>query len=98
MSAETLTKARLAERIHDSVGLSKKESAEIIDEVFDLMRGALLSEEKLKITGFGNWIVRDKAARRGRNPQTNDSIIIARRRVLSFKPSPVLRVALNAKE
>ncbi len=98
MSADTLTKARLAERVHDSVGLSKKESAEIIDDVFDLMRGALLHDEKLKITGFGNWIVRDKAARRGRNPQTNDSIIIARRRVLSFKPSPVLRVALNAKE
>lgn len=98
MSADTLTKARLAERVHESVGLTKKESAEVVDQVFDIMNSALRNEDKLKITGFGNWIVRDKAARRGRNPQTNEAIIIARRRVLSFKPSPILRLALNPKE
>ena len=54
--------------------------------------------EKVKISGFGNFIVRDKAARRGRNPQTNEEIIIARRRVMTFKPSQVLRAALNEDE
>lgn len=95
MSDRTLTKARLVEQLNDSVGITKKEAGELVDTVFDLMREALQSGDKIKVSGFGNWIVRDKAARKGRNPQTNEPIIIARRRVLSFKPSQVLRAALN---
>ncbi len=95
MSQGTLTKARLVENLNDSIGITKKEAGEVVDDVFDLMRGALQSGDKIKISGFGNWLVKDKAARRGRNPQTNEAIVIARRRVLTFKPSQVLRAALN---
>lgn len=98
MSDGTLTKARLVEQINTSVGVTKKEAGDLVDDVFDLVREALEQGDKVKISGFGNWIVKDKAARRGRNPQTNDPIVIARRRVLTFKPSQVLRGALNGED
>ena len=75
--------------------MTKKEAGDLVDEVFGLMRDCLIDGEKVKISGFGNFVVRDKAARRGRNPQTSEEIIIARRRVLTFRPSQVLRTALN---
>jgi integration host factor subunit alpha len=93
--AETLTKAKLAELLHERVGVTKKEAGDLVDEVFGLMRDRLTDGEKVKISGFGNFVVRDKSARRGRNPQTNEEIIIARRRVLTFRPSAVLRATLN---
>jgi integration host factor subunit alpha len=93
--SDTLTKAKLVEHLHARVGVSKKEASEIVEEVFSIMRNALSSGEKVKISGFGNFLIRDKSARRGRNPQTNEEIIIARRRVLTFKPSQVLRTVLN---
>ena len=93
--AETLTKAKLAELLHHRVGVTKKEAGSLVDEVFGLMRDRLIDGEKVKISGFGNFVVRDKAARRGRNPQTSEEIIIARRRVLTFRPSQVLRSVLN---
>ena len=77
------------------MGVTKKEAGDLVDEVFGLMRDTLIDGEKVKISGFGNFVVRDKAARRGRNPQTSEEIIIARRRVLNFRPSQVLRSALN---
>ena len=92
---ETLTKARFADLLNARVGLTKKESAELVNAVFDIMCDSLVDGEKVKISGFGNFQVRDKTARKGRNPQTNEEIIIARRRVLTFKPSQVLRSALN---
>ena len=67
----------------------------MVDEVFGLMRDTLIGGDKVKISGFGNFVVRDKTARRRRNPQTSEEIIIARRRVLNFRPSQVLRSALN---
>lgn len=93
--AETLTKAKLAEHIHGRIGFTKKEAAELVDAVLDLVKDALDEGDKVKISGFGNFAVRDKAARRGRNPQTHESLIITRRRVLTFKPSAVLRAGLN---
>ena len=93
--AETLTKAKLADLLHERVGVTKKEAGDLVDEVFGLMRDTLTEGEKVKVSGFGNFVVRDKAARRGRNPQTNEEIIIARRRVLTFRPSAVLRATLN---
>jgi len=93
--AETLTKAKLAELLHERVGVTKKEAGDLVDEVFGLIRDTLIDGEKVKISGFGNFVVRDKAARRGRNPQTSEEIIIARRRVLNFRPSQVLRSSLN---
>ena len=93
--AETLTKAKLAELLHNRVGVTKKEAGDLVDELFGLMRDRLVDGEKVKISGFGNFVIRDKAARKGRNPQTAEEIIIARRRVLTFRPSQVLRTALN---
>ena len=90
-----MTKADLIEVIHDKVGLSKKESADIVELVFETMKQTLESSEKIKISGFGNFEVRNKNLRIGRNPRTGESIEISARRVLTFKPSQVLKAALN---
>ncbi len=90
-----MTKADLVETIYEKIGFSRKESAEIVDLVFDLMKETLESGEKIKISGFGNFLVRQKRSRKGRNPQTGEEIEISARRVLTFKPSQVLRKALN---
>jgi integration host factor subunit alpha len=91
-----MTKADLVETIYEKIGFSRKESAEIVDLVFDLMKETLESGQKIKISGFGNFLVRPKRSRKGRNPQTGSEIQITARRVLTFKPSQVLRKALNA--
>ncbi len=91
-----MTKADIVETIYEKVGFSRKESAEIVDLVFDLMKDTLETGDKIKISGFGNFIVREKRARKGRNPQTGQELQISARRVLTFKPSQVLRKALNA--
>jgi len=90
-----MTKADLVETIYEKIGFSRKESAEIVDLVFDLMKETLENGEKIKISGFGNFLVRQKRSRKGRNPQTGEEIEISARRVLTFKPSQVLRKALN---
>ncbi len=90
-----MTKADIVETIYGKVGFSRKESAEIVDLVFDLMKETLEAGNKIKISGFGNFIVREKRSRKGRNPQTGQEIQISARRVLTFKPSQVLRKALN---
>jgi integration host factor subunit alpha len=90
-----MTKADIVETIYEKVGFSRKESAEIVDLVFDLMKETLENGAKIKISGFGNFVVREKRSRKGRNPQTGDEIQISARRVLTFKPSQVLRKALN---
>lgn len=92
---ETLTKAVLSERIHERIGVTRKEAGELVDSVLLLMQDALVEGEKIKISNFGNFTVRDKAARRGRNPQTGEPLIITRRRVMTFKPSQRLRDAMN---
>ena len=94
-ATRTMTKADLVERIYENVGFSKKEAAEIVESVFEEMKQALETGDKIKISGFGNFVVRRKAARKGRNPQTNETIIISARKVLTFKPSQVLKAALN---
>jgi len=91
-----MTKADIVERIYEKVGFSKKESAEIVESVFDLIKSTLERGEKIKIAGFGNFVVKEKADRRGRNPQTGEEIIISARRILTFKPSQVLKAAINA--
>lgn len=94
-ATRTMTKADLVERIYENVGFSKKEAAEIVESVFEEMKQALQEGDKIKISGFGNFVVRRKAARKGRNPQTNETIVISSRKVLTFKPSQVLKAALN---
>ncbi len=90
-----MTKADIVETIYEKVGLSKRESARIVDMIFDIIKGELEDGENVKISGFGSFTVRDKNARRGRNPQTGKEITISARRVLSFKPSNVLRNLIN---
>jgi len=90
-----MTKADIIEQIYEKVGFSKKESAEIVELVFDTMKETLEKGEKIKISGFGNFVVRQKRPRIGRNPQTGEEIEITARRVLTFRPSQVLKAALN---
>lgn len=91
-----MTKADIIDRVCEQVGgFSKKEAADLVETVFDVMKATLESGEKIKISGFGNFVVRDKKPRPGRNPQTGTEIMIEARRVLTFKPSPVLKSALN---
>ncbi|MBR2980192.1 MAG: integration host factor subunit alpha [Myxococcaceae bacterium] len=90
-----MTKADIIERLYGQVGLSRKESGDVVELVFDAIKATLERGEKVKISGFGNFVVREKAARVGRNPQTGDAIEITARRVLSFRPSQVLKTALN---
>lgn len=92
---EFMTKADIVERVHQRIGLSKKESAEMVEMVFGIIKNTLESGDKIKIAGFGNFVVKQKADRRGRNPQTGEAITINARRILTFKPSQVLKSAIN---
>ncbi len=82
-----MTKADIIESVHERVGFSKKESAEIVELVFDQLKETLERGDKVKISGFGNFLVRFKKARVGRNPQTGKEIEISARRVLTFRPT-----------
>lgn len=94
-----MTKADIIERVYEKVGgFSKKEASEIVEAVFEVMKYSLKENKKIKISGFGNFVVRQKKERMGRNPQTGQPIVIAPRYVLSFKPSQVLKNALNSKQ
>ena len=75
-----------------------KESIDIVDQLFDILKETLEVGEKIKISGFGNFVVREKRPRKGRNPQTGEEMLISGRRIVTFKPSYVLRKALNKTE
>ncbi|HUI26558.1 MAG TPA: integration host factor subunit alpha [Candidatus Kryptonia bacterium] len=90
-----MTKSDIVERIYDRVGFSKKEASEVVESIFELIKGRLEQGEKVKISGFGNFVVHQKRPRKGRNPQTGQEIIITGRKVLSFKASPVLKKSMN---
>src|SRR4029079_6042532 len=94
-----MTKAEIVQALYSKVGgFSKKESADLVDLVFEMMKETLGRGEKIKISGFGHVRLPDKRQRPGRNPQTGDPIKISERRVLTFKASQILKQALNAKE
>ena len=91
-----MTKADIIERVYEKVGgFSKKEAAEVVEIVFQMIKQTLATSEKIKISGFGNFVVRKKKERMGRNPQTGRPIVIQQRCVLNFKPSQVLKNILN---
>lgn len=92
-----MTKAEIVARVHEAVGCSKKDSFDLVEQVFKTLKETLESGEKIKIAGFGNFTVRKKTARRGRNPQTGEEITISARRILNFKPSVLLKKAINDK-
>lgn len=90
-----MTKADIVERIYEKVGFSKKEATDVVESIFEIIKGRLEEGEKVKISGFGNFVLNTKRPRKGRNPQTGEEIVISGRRVLSFKPSPVLKKTIN---
>ena len=91
-----MTKADIVEKIMAGTGLAKRDSAEIMETVFSIMKSTLEQGENLKLAGFGNFQVKQKNDRRGRNPQTGETITISSRRVVTFKPSALLRQAINS--
>ena len=90
-----MTKADLADKIHSTTGLSKKDSLDMLESILSILKSTLETGEKIKIAGFGNFEVRQKKDRAGRNPHTGEAITIEARRILSFKPSTLLRQAVN---
>lgn len=92
-----MTKADIVERIAEKCGITKKESIDMVESVFSILKLTLEEGEDIKISGFGKFEVKKKHARKGRNPQTGESITIDARSVLSFKPSSVLKSAVNSK-
>ena len=91
----TMTKGDIVERIYEKVGFSKKEASDIVESVFQVIKSRLEQGEKVKISGFGNFVVNIKRPRKGRNPQTGEEITISGRRVLTFKASQVLKKSMN---
>jgi len=90
-----MTKADLVNKVFEQIGGTKKEATDIVEKFFELMKVTLENGESVKISGFGNFMVRNKKSRIGRNPQTGETIEISARKVLSFKPSQLLREAVN---
>lgn len=95
MSKGTVTRADLTEAIYREIGLSRSESADLVEAVIEEIIEALIRGESVKLAGFGTFSLRDKAERMGRNPKTGKAVPITPRRVLTFKPSQVVRERVN---
>ena len=91
-----LTKADLAEKLYEDLGLNKREAKEIVEAFFEEIRQALEANEQVKLSGFGNFDLRDKRQRPGRNPKTGEEIPISARRVVTFRPGQKLKVRVEA--
>ena len=91
-----MTKAEIVEFVYEHVdGLIKKQASEYVETLFEMIKDELAAGRNVKISGFGSFMVRDKRARMGRNPQTGDPMMITARRVVSFKPSQLLNKEVN---
>lgn len=95
MTAETLTRADLADAVYEAVGLSRVESSDLVDAVIDEMENAIVEEGVLKLSSFGTFQVREKKARVGRNPKTGVEVTITPRKVVTYKASHVLKENMN---
>jgi integration host factor subunit alpha len=91
-----LTKAELAEKLYEELGFNKREAKELVELFFEEIRNALESNEQVKLSGFGNFDLRDKKQRPGRNPKTGEEIPISARRVVTFRPGQKLKVRVEA--
>ncbi|MFT7370595.1 MAG: integration host factor subunit alpha [Alteromonas macleodii] len=91
MTDKTLTRMDLADAVHDEVGLSRNESADLVESVLTHISDSLANGDDVKISSFGTFSIRDKAARIGRNPKTGEEVPITPRRVLSFRPSHLMK-------
>ena len=96
MAEDTLTRAELTEAVYEEVGLSRNESAELVETVLGEMSNALIRGESVKISSFGSFTIRNKSERIGRNPKTGEEVPITPRRVVIFKPSHVLKNRINS--
>jgi len=90
-----LTKAELAEHINEYLELSKRDSKQLVETFFDEIRGCLRENEQVKLSGFGNFDLRDKSERPGRNPKTGEEIPITARRVVTFRPGQKLKMQVE---
>ena len=95
MAERTITRAQLAEAVYQEVGLSRSESAELLESVLNLTVDALARGETVKVSSFGSFSLREKGQRVGRNPKTGEEVPILPRKVLVFRPSQVLRARIN---
>jgi len=93
---KTITRAHLSEAVYQEVGLSRNESADLVEKVLDEISASLLRGETVKLSAFGTFAVRQKGGRIGRNPKTGEEVPIKPRRVLVFRPSHVLKDQINA--
>jgi integration host factor subunit alpha len=91
-----LTKAQMADRLFDELGLNKREAKEIVEMFFDEIRSSLERNEQVKLSGYGNFELRDKGQRPGRNPKTGEEIPISARRVVTFRPGQKLKARVEA--
>ncbi len=92
---DNMTKSDIADNLYDRLGLSKRQCADIVDSFFEIIKETLSKNEDVKISGFGKFIVKQKGAREGRNPQTGEHIELVARKVLLFRLSHVLRDKMN---
>ena len=95
MSEGALTKAEMAERLFDEMGLNKREAKELVEQFFEEVRLSLEHNEQVKLSGFGNFDLRDKRQRPGRNPKTGEEIPIEARRVVTFRPGQKLKARVE---
>ena len=93
---KTITRADVAEAIYEEIGLSRKDSNDILDMILDEMTNELVKGNDVKLSSFGTFALRNKKARAGRNPKTGVKAVISPRRVISFKPSQTMRKIINA--
>jgi integration host factor subunit alpha len=91
----TLTKVDLAKKVADDCGFMKGEAQEIVEKLLAIVKDKLIEGEEVMISGFGKWTVKSKQARRGRNPQTGEEMLLDARRVVTWSYSPVLKKAVN---
>ncbi len=94
----SLTKADMAERLYEELGLNKREAKEIVEAFFEEIRASLAENEQVKLSGFGNFDLRDKRQRPGRNPKTGEEVPISARRVVTFRPGQKLKDRVEAYE
>ncbi len=93
--SDSLTKADLAEKLYEELGFNKREAKEVVEAFFTEIRRSLESNEAVKLSGFGNFDLRDKKQRPGRNPKTGEEIPITARRVVTFRPGQKLRARVE---
>ena len=98
MAQRTVTRAELSEAVYQRIGLSRSESASLVELVLEEISGSLAAGDSVKLSSFGSFLVRDKGLRVGRNPKTGIEVPIEPRRVMVFKPSNIMKARVNGKD